>query len=307
MKNTAAADQQPLVSVIVLSYNSSDTIIETLDSVYGQTYPNIELIISDDCSSDKTVALAQQWAQEHAHRFVNCVVHANPQNQGVPGNLNAGIRLSRGYYIKDFAADDLMLPECIELNVACCQKNGYNNLSSRAHLFRIQDGKKVACEDLLLDMAFFEKDAAGQYRDMLIEHRIISPTFFATRALLDEMGLYDTRYRFMEDYPMNMKIPRCGHKLNFLDAYTVEYRQSESSLSNMTTGRAVHPGFHKTMKKFFYAERFFELLKYRKFKRALSQVRSFLCSDLILLFGNDRKLGVVRFLLKLRDSHISPK
>ena len=45
-------DSPPLVSVIVISYNSSETVLETLESVKKQTYQNIELIVSDDCSTD---------------------------------------------------------------------------------------------------------------------------------------------------------------------------------------------------------------------------------------------------------------
>lgn len=48
-----------LVSVIVLAYRSAETIIETLDSIKNQTYPNIELIVTDDCSPDNTVQVVQ--------------------------------------------------------------------------------------------------------------------------------------------------------------------------------------------------------------------------------------------------------
>lgn len=294
-----------LVSIIIISYNSSATILETLDSIYAQTYSNLELIVSDDCSSDGTVSIAQQWAQAHRERFVNCIIHTNPQNLGVPENLNAGIRLSKGHFIKILAADDLLLPHCIEANVSCCQEHQYDNLFSRAQTFCIRDGQKVRCNDIVMDTAFFLKPAHEQYVDMLIEHRVISPTVFITRALLDEMGLYDPRYRFMEDYPMNLRLPKAGHQIHFMDKYTVEYRLSESSLSNTTSGRVVHPGFQKNAKSFFYRERFCQLLRHKKIKRAVSEMRKFLCNDLILLFGNDSSRKIVRFLLKLRDSHLT--
>lgn len=50
-----------LVSVVVLSYRSAETIVETLESIKNQTYPNIELIITDDASPDNTVQVVQQW------------------------------------------------------------------------------------------------------------------------------------------------------------------------------------------------------------------------------------------------------
>lgn len=295
----------PLVSVVVVSYCSQDTIIETLDSIYNQTYLNLELIVSDDHSKDDTVEVARQWAASHADRFANCVIHANAQNLGVPGNLNAGIALSCGTYIKDLAADDLLLPDCIEKYVASCQQNGWNNVCARVHPFCIEGDKKRSCDEIPLDEAFYEKSAEEQYKGMLIDNRIFSPTFFATKALLEQMGLYDTQYRFAEDYPMYLKICKTGNKLHFIDDYTVEYRLSASSLSNVTTGRAVHPGYHKTIKRIFYRERFFPLLKYGMVKRVLSEMRKYLCNDLIILFGNDLGSGIVRFFVKLRDSHLS--
>lgn len=53
--------KNPLVSVIVITYNSSKYVLETLNSVAAQTYDNIELIISDDCSKDNTVEICRNW------------------------------------------------------------------------------------------------------------------------------------------------------------------------------------------------------------------------------------------------------
>ncbi|MDE6917678.1 MAG: glycosyltransferase, partial [Lachnospiraceae bacterium] len=54
-----------LVSVIVLSYRSAQTIVETLDSIRNQTYPNIELIVTDDCSPDDTVQVLRAWMEQN--------------------------------------------------------------------------------------------------------------------------------------------------------------------------------------------------------------------------------------------------
>lgn len=297
----------PLVSIILISYHSQDTILETLDSIYAQTYQNIELVLSDDCSKDETVGIAKSWMSSHSDRFVNCVIHVNSVNCGVPSNVNSGIRLSAGEFIKIIAADDILLPECIEKNVSCCLENGYNNLSSRVYPFCIRNGKKILCPEICPNPAFFEKDPVGQYKDMLVEHQILSPTFFVSRALLDEMGLYDTRFRFMEDYPMNLKIPKSGHQLHFLDDYTVEYRLSDSSLSNQAQSRVIHPGYHQTAKSFFYKVRLPGLLRYGKLKRVLGEMRRFFYSDLIILLGNNRQIGIVRFLENAKNRKIFKK
>ncbi len=53
--------RETLVSIVVITYNSAKFILETLESSKAQTYKNIELIISDDCSTDNTVEICQQW------------------------------------------------------------------------------------------------------------------------------------------------------------------------------------------------------------------------------------------------------
>lgn len=55
----------PLVSIQVVTYNAAKTILETLESIKAQTYPPIELIISDDCSRDNTVEICREWVMDN--------------------------------------------------------------------------------------------------------------------------------------------------------------------------------------------------------------------------------------------------
>ena len=73
----------PLVSVPVITYNSSKTVLETLDSIYNQTYQNLELIVSDDCSTDNTVGICREWIEAHKKRFVRTELLTVEKNTGV--------------------------------------------------------------------------------------------------------------------------------------------------------------------------------------------------------------------------------
>ncbi len=73
----------PLISVPVVTYNSSKTVLETLDSIYNQTYENLELIVSDDCSTDNTVDICQEWINAHKERFVRTELLVDEKNTGV--------------------------------------------------------------------------------------------------------------------------------------------------------------------------------------------------------------------------------
>ena len=80
------SNESPLVSITVITYNSAKYVIETLESAKAQTYQNIELIISDDHSTDNTVKDCRQWIEKNKEWFIRTVLITIPENTGVPAN-----------------------------------------------------------------------------------------------------------------------------------------------------------------------------------------------------------------------------
>jgi len=78
--------ENPLVSIIVITYNSSEYVIETLESAKAQTYQNIELIVSDDCSTDETLEICRDWMKKNQDRFVRSELITTEKNTGISGN-----------------------------------------------------------------------------------------------------------------------------------------------------------------------------------------------------------------------------
>lgn len=107
--------QQPLVSVIIASYNHGRYIEESILSVLGQTYPNIELLVVDDGSKDDSVERIRRLQAEHGFDF------QVQQNQGLTATLNGAIARAKGSLIAPFGSDDIMLPERIAIQVAYMQ------------------------------------------------------------------------------------------------------------------------------------------------------------------------------------------
>lgn len=109
----------PLVSVVVASYNHADFIVKALDSVAKQTYPNLELIIVDDCSKDTSVSKIKAWAAKpkNKKRFVHFIVEAKEINSGAHNTLNKGAALAQGQFINFLNSDDLFASNRIELLV----------------------------------------------------------------------------------------------------------------------------------------------------------------------------------------------
>ena len=107
-------DCSSLVTVVILTYNSEEFVIETLESIKAQTYSNIELIISDDCSCDHTVDQCNEWVENNKEYFVNTLVLTVTANTGTAGNCNRALANSKGKWLKFLGADDLLSPDAIE-------------------------------------------------------------------------------------------------------------------------------------------------------------------------------------------------
>jgi predicted O-linked N-acetylglucosamine transferase (SPINDLY family)/glycosyltransferase involved in cell wall biosynthesis len=110
---------QPLVSICIPTYNGEAFIAEAIQSAIDQTYPNIEIILSDDGSTDKTVAIAQSFQSQTTADF-RIVLH---RNYGLSQNWNFCISQATGEYIKFLFQDDFLAPECIEKLVAVARQD----------------------------------------------------------------------------------------------------------------------------------------------------------------------------------------
>jgi glycosyltransferase involved in cell wall biosynthesis len=105
--------EQPLVSVLMTAYNRETFIAEAIESVLASTYTNFELIIVDDCSNDRTVAIAKNYEAKDDR----IKVYVNEENLAQFGNRNKAASYAKGIYLKYFDSDDVMLPHCLKVMV----------------------------------------------------------------------------------------------------------------------------------------------------------------------------------------------
>jgi glycosyltransferase involved in cell wall biosynthesis len=108
----------PLVSICVPSFNSARWILETLDSALRQTYPEVEILVVDNASTDDTVALARST------RSPRLRVEVNGENLGAVRNFNRCIDQARGELIKFLLSDDLLYPACVERMAGLFARHG---------------------------------------------------------------------------------------------------------------------------------------------------------------------------------------
>lgn len=231
-------ENNPLVSVVVLTYNSSTTVLETLESIKKQTYQNIELIVSDDCSTDNTQFVVTHWLENNRKTlpFKRAVLISTPKNGGPAINCNHGIRNSHGKWFKLIGADDLLLPDGIRLNVEYVTKHiNTQILISKMVCFR-------GCEEVVLPSSdvnpnFWKLTRKQQYHMMLLDNWITAPSQFVRKDVWEDLKGFDESIPFIEDWPFWIKAFHSGINFDYLDEQTVRYRLHDSlsrssSLSN---------------------------------------------------------------------------
>lgn len=245
------SSQYPLVSIIVITYNSGQFVVESLESVKAQTYQNIELIVSDDASQDNTVAFAKQWISENARRFVRTDVITVPDNTGVSANCNRSIAASQANWIKLLAGDDILLPNCIADNMFFIHEHPETRiLFSQVELYKNQFTRdnflRVLPQTVPMNIMNPTFHAADQFKLLLISDRInFTPSNFFHKRTIMEVGGFDENYKNIEDYPLWLKLTQAGYKLYFFEKATVGYRQHAMAMNNITEAVLIKPSVFK--------------------------------------------------------------
>lgn len=224
----------PLISVVVISYNSAFTIEETLQSIYVQSYENIELIISDDCSCDSTLEICRHFVKDNEARFVNVSICSSEKNTGISVNCNRGCSLAKGEWVKIIAADDILLPNCITSFYKHALKfpNDYFFFSN-IELF----GEKV--DQNIIDIwgqrlrLFDVYTTARQQNDYLTLrwNYVPAATSFMNLRIFRMLGGFDESLLFIEDHPFWIIVTGAGYRLSYLPEVLVRYRISTGSIS----------------------------------------------------------------------------
>lgn len=228
------ANNQPLVSVPVVTYNSAKYVLETLESIKAQTYQNIELIISDDCSTDNTVELCQKWVEENKERFVRAQIITSDLNTGVSANGNRGRDACQGEWIKGIAGDDLLTPNCIVDCVEYVQQHpNIIYLFGKIEAFGANEEKNKYFSEHVFDYSFFNLDIEGQLERLVFEQNCVpASTCFYNRQKAIDLGIRnDERIPLLEDWPKWINILEKGVKLEFMDKTLVKYRIHNTSIS----------------------------------------------------------------------------
>ena len=175
-----------LVSVLTPCYNSEKTIEKTLQSIVGQTYKNIEYIIIDGGSTDKTLEIIEKYKSRLPRQFKL----VSEKDNGIYDAMNKGIGLATGDLIGIVNSDDWYENDTIEQIVSRYQGNKYEVIYGMQRNFI--NGK--------------EKAVFIYHHDFLPEQMITHPTCFVTKATYTDFGMFDLQYRSAADYDFMLRL-----------------------------------------------------------------------------------------------------
>ena len=211
---------QKLISVIMSVYNGEKYLVQAIDSILNQTYQNFEFIIIDDCSTDNSSHILQEYAKKDSR----IKIIKKEKNIGIKGfieNLNLGISIAKGKYIARMDQDDVSLPERFQKQVDFLENNPEITLVG-AQLNLINEQNKITGEAI----------AALQHRDIV--KRITSQIQLFHPVIMfrkDQNIQYREKFLYCEDYDLYLNLITQGKKLANINEKLLHYRILESSIS----------------------------------------------------------------------------
>lgn len=288
----------PLVTIGLITYNSADFIEETLDSIYNQDYKNIELIVSDDCSTDNTVDLCRNWISQHEGRFNRVKLVVSEKNTGLSGNSNRAFNEARGEWYKSFDGDDIMAPDAIKSYVNFVNEHPEAmqvvakvvNFNGRAewHGDKLDNLTKYVCR---------ESATAENQLPIITKFLFFRGTsHFARTNAIRSVGAFDERFPLLEDQPLFIKLIGSGYKVYFIDKTLIKYRVREDSTAHSSKHDSVFTNNiirqyldYRMLFRIEYSTRFWKLMNYFSIWMVSNIVKlgnnqSFVCKSLFMIY-----------------------
>ncbi len=245
--------KDPKVSVILPSYNGEKYIKESIQSVIDQSFQDWELIIVNDCSQDKTLEIANSFAEKDGR----IIVISNESNRRLPSSLNIGFARARGTYLTWTSDDNIYKNNALEKMCNYLDANPDTDMVAMDMDIIDENGNLV---DVFSKYFTFKRTV-----EYLMHGCNVGAAFMYRRTIADKVGEYDTSTFCAEDYDYWCRIALKG-KLDFTNDNIYMYRVQSASLT------ATKPALvqEKTLRvKQKYAQDFFDKYCYTEKDKAL--------------------------------------
>jgi len=190
-----------LVSVLLSTYNSEESIGESIDSLLSQTYKNLEILISDDGSTDSTKEICKKFQLKDERVLFS----SNKKNIGLTKSLNNLAQKASGSLIARHDADDISLPYRIEEQIQFMKKKKLDAVTTRS-LVKQNNKKRPGISFYIPDKLLINR-----------KNPFIHGTLIIKKNVFQEIGYYDERFYFAQDYKLFYDLLNNGYKVRTLN------------------------------------------------------------------------------------------
>lgn len=242
----------PLVSILVVSYNNQQFLPENLRSIFSQTYPNLEVLIGDDGSSQFDEPALVEWIQINRTQNIKRVaIFRSEDNMGTVANLDRLQKKSRGEFLLNIAADDVLYNEEV---ISSFYRKALE-IGDSAEIIVAQTEMwdrelKNRLGDFILPQ-HIEKLQSATTRDLFVENwdRIFLPaTYFYRKSVLEKVGDLCVQYRLVEDAPTHLRLLRQGVRPWYMeDVPSIRHRDGGISHGNSIHSKKVFLTYYQDL------------------------------------------------------------
>jgi len=188
----------PLISVLLSVYNDEKNIKKSIDSILLQSYKNIELLVMDDCSTDRTYEILNEINDRRIKIF------RNKENQGLTKSLNTLIENSSGKILARQDSDDISLPSRLEVQYRNLLKYQLDACTTRAY---VKNSKRsIPRYSHFLPVSFVVR----------FKNPFIHGTLMVKKKVLQDIGLYDENIKYAQDYKLFLDLLKKNYKIKVL-------------------------------------------------------------------------------------------
>jgi glycosyltransferase involved in cell wall biosynthesis len=238
-----------LVSLIVASYNHAGFLARRMDSLLGQTYPDIEILVIDDCSPDDSVQILRRYETQPKLRLV-----VREQNSGWVAVSNQGVDMSSGEYVLFANCDDDCDPRMVEHLVDAMQRNPSAGISFCRSLMVDEDDRVLGDDFAIREKAFRNRCAedtllSGAEASRFLLHSCVIPNLSAAlirRQCFAEVGYLSSGYRVCCDWDLFFRIA-ARYDVAYVAESLNRFRQHRKTIRSVTKDKVVYEEYFRLL------------------------------------------------------------
>jgi glycosyltransferase involved in cell wall biosynthesis len=247
---------QPLVTIIITTYNYAHMVGTAIDSALSQDYPNLEVLLVDNASTDATPELAARYAGDQRFRYIR-----NAENIGMVPNHNKGLAEARGTYVLFLSADDFLMPHHISRSYATLRDHPEIDVLYTATYFVDEQGHFVGLRQMSGQPLTPYFGGRNEFAGLFMEGCYMCfPTMLMHRDLYKRFGVLDDAIK-AADYEIVVRWAANGIRFGYLPEPTCAVRlhaNQQSSSQNYVSDFGDVREYMYLLKKF--AEPYFDQL-----------------------------------------------